>query len=88
MQTRARRVYTTRTMSKYITFDPKIMSGVPVITGTRIPVSRIVYLLSVGHTLDSVNKLYPHVKMNLIEAVITELIHDIDKNLYAKTAAL
>ena len=61
------------------------MSGVPVIMGTRIPVSRIVYLLGEGHTIDSINELYPHVKKNLLEGVIAELIHDIDESLYAKT---
>lgn len=72
-------------MSRYITSNPKIMSGVPVIIGTRIPVSRIVYLLSEGHTIDSISELYPHVPKNLLKGVITELIHDIDESLYAKT---
>lgn len=72
-------------MSRYITSNPKIMSGVPVIRNTRIPVSRIVYLLSEGHTIDSIHELYPHVQKNLLEGVIAELIHDIDVSLYAKT---
>lgn len=72
-------------MSRYITSNPKIMSGAPVIVGTRVPVSRIVYLLSEGHTIDSINGLYSHVRKNLLEGVIAELIHDIDESLYAKT---
>lgn len=64
------------------------MSGVPVIAGTRIPVSRIVYLLSEGHTIDSINELYPHVKKYLLESVIAELIHDIDESIYAKTSSV
>ncbi len=61
------------------------MSGVPVIIGTRIPVSRIVYLLSEGHTIDSIHEFYPHIQKNLLEGVIAELIQDIDESLYAKT---
>lgn len=75
-------------MSRYITSNPKIMSGVPVVSGTRIPVSRIIYLLSEGHTIDSINELYPHVKKYLLEGVIDELIRDIDASVYAKTPAV
>ncbi|MBI5452789.1 DUF433 domain-containing protein [Candidatus Gottesmanbacteria bacterium] len=69
-------------MSRYITSDPKIMSGVPVIVGTRIPVSRIVFLLSEGHTLDSIHKLYPHVDKSALKETIDELITNIDSKQY------
>lgn len=75
-------------MSRYITFDPKIMSGVPVIKGTRIPLSRIVFLLSDGHTFDSIHNDYPHVEKKTLKGVIDELIQDIDTRFYEKTHAV
>jgi len=72
-------------MSRYITSNPEIMSGVPTIQNSRIPVSRIVFLLSEGHTIDSIHNLYPHVEEKVLQGVIDELIHDIDAKRYEKT---
>ena len=69
-------------MSKYITSAVNIMSGVPVISGTRIPLSRIVFLLSEGHTIDAIHKLYPHVGKNILRGAISELIDKIDTKQY------
>lgn len=69
-------------MSKYIISDPNIMGGVPIISGTRIPISRIVYLLSEGHTLDSITEIYPHVEKITLAGSISELIHGIDNKRY------
>lgn len=75
-------------MSKYISSDPDIMSGVPVIKGSRIPISRIVFLLSEGHTIDSIQTMYPHLKKGLLQGAINELIQDIDKSLYEKAPSV
>ena len=69
-------------MSRHIVSNPDIMSGVPVIRGTRIPVSRIVFLLSEGHTIDSIHELYPHVGNSVLQGAIGELIEDIDAKEY------
>ena len=45
-------------VKSYISFNPKIFGGKPVITGTRIPVSRILFLLRDGYTIEeNVNNL-------------------------------
>ena len=60
-------------MTKYITTDPKIMIGAPVIKGTRIPISRIIYLLKEGHTIESINSGYPHLQVKVLKGAIDEL---------------
>jgi uncharacterized protein (DUF433 family) len=42
-----------------ITIDPKIMSGQPVITGTRIPVSTLLGWLGKGETIETLLAEYP-----------------------------
>ena len=60
-------------MKSYIVSDPKILDGTPVIRGTRIPVSRIIFLLKEGYTVDAIHEDFPHVPVNVIEAVIDEV---------------
>lgn len=64
------------------------MCGIPVIRGTRIPMSRIVFLLSEGHTLESIHELYPHIGRELLQGAIDELIGNIDAKQYEKTSAV
>lgn len=61
-------------MSIYITSTPGIMSGDPVIAGTRIPISRIIYLLSQGYTVKTLHRDYPWVSMNTFKGVIDEIV--------------
>lgn len=58
------------------------MSGMPVIYKTRVPLSRIVFLLSQGHTLSSIGKLYPQVDKNILRGAVDELIANIDSRQY------
>lgn len=64
---------------KYISRDPKIMGGTPVIAGTRIPVSRILFLLKDGYTVEAIADDYPHVKSNIIEGAIDEVIQGLGR---------
>ncbi len=73
---------------RYITSKSQIMSGVPVIRSTRIPVSRIIFLLREGFTIEAIHKIYPHVKENTLRGAIDELIQDIDTRWYEKAAAV
>lgn len=59
-------------MKSYIVSDPEILGGTPVIKGTRVPVSRIIYLLKEGYTIDAIHEDYPHVSNEILEAVIDE----------------
>ncbi len=62
------------TKTKYITSTPGSMGGEPVIAGTRIPIERIIYLLSQGYTVKALHKDYPWVKIRVLEGVIEEII--------------
>lgn len=68
---------------KYISQNPEIMGGKPVITGTRIPLSRIIFLLEDGYTLESIQMEYPHVNIDKIKGAIEELRQNLDTHCYA-----
>lgn len=61
-------------MSKYITATPGIMSGKPVIVGTRVPISRIVYLLKQAYPLEAIHDQYPHISLETLSNAIDEII--------------
>jgi len=67
-------------MTKNITSTPTIMGGQPVIKGTRIPVSRIIYLLKQGYPLEAIHDQYSWVDMKTLEGVIDEIVELIDKS--------
>ncbi len=56
-----------------IASHPNILSGTLVITGTRIPVSRIFYLLSQGYTIENIRKEYPQLSSQKIKTIIAEI---------------
>lgn len=49
-------------MPEIIQTNPKILSGQPVIKGTRIPVSRILALIGMDYTLTKIKKELPDLK--------------------------
>ncbi len=59
-------------MKKYITSDPNILGGKPVIAGTRIPVDQILFLLNDGYPTEAIHELYPHVSIETIKGAIEE----------------
>lgn len=61
-------------MGTYIISDPKIMSGQPVIKGTRIPIEVIFYRLKEGFPLEAIHNLYPWVDVQTLEGAIDEAI--------------
>lgn len=67
-------------MKSYIVSNPKILGGTPVISGTRIPVSRIIFLLKEGYTVEAIHQDYPHIPANVIEVVIDEVANMIDSS--------
>lgn len=64
---------------KYIVSDPKILGGKPVISGTRIPISRILFLLKDGYTPEAIHSEYPHLNTITINKAIDELGQKINK---------
>ena len=53
-----------------ITMDPEVLSGKPVIKGTRIPVYLIIELLANGMTEKEILKQYPTLKKQDIKAAL------------------
>ncbi|RJQ41752.1 MAG: DUF433 domain-containing protein [Nitrospiraceae bacterium] len=53
-----------------ITVDPEVCSGKPCIRGLRFPVSRILGLLSVGETKESILKAYPYLEPQDIDEAL------------------
>ncbi len=55
----------------YITFNPEILNGKPIIKGTRISVEFIMELIASGASVDDIVKEYPHLPLDGVkEAVI------------------
>lgn len=64
-------------MKKYINVDPNIMGGTPVIAGTRVPISVILYRLKEGYNLEQIHDMYRHVSIKLLQKVIEELAENL-----------
>jgi len=56
---------------KYITTNPKIHSGKPVISGTRITVELVIEKLAAGETIDQIIESHPHIKKESILACLS-----------------
>jgi uncharacterized protein (DUF433 family) len=59
-------------MSKYITSDPTILSGMPVIVGTRVPVARILSLLKEGYMLEEIHTQFDHISITTLQGALEE----------------
>jgi len=57
-------------LKQRIETNPEIMSGKPVIRGTRIPVELLVKMLAQGMTTADILKEYPHVTNEDIQAAL------------------
>jgi uncharacterized protein (DUF433 family) len=58
---------------KYIVSDPTILSGMPVIAGTRVPVARIISLLKEGYTLEEIHEQFDHISIATFEGALDEV---------------
>lgn len=61
-------------LKKYITIDPGILNGTPVISGTRIPIERVQNLVRQGYTPQTLKEEYPQVGFRKIQAIIAALM--------------
>lgn len=57
----------------YISSTPDIMRGALVITGTRVPMERILYMISEGYTIDEIHNHYPLVSKKTFKGALAEL---------------
>ena len=60
------------------------MGGASVIKGTRIPVTRIMYLLKEGYPVEAIHDMYNWVEINTLGGAIDEAIEVINTTLHAK----
>ncbi len=61
---------TEKSLLNRIVVNPKVMTGKPIIKGTRIPVEQILRLLAQGLSFDEILKDYPHLKKDDIMAAL------------------
>ncbi len=67
-------------MKRYIVSNPDILGGKPVISGTRIPVDQILFLLKSGFTVEAINEEYPQLNIKTISGTIDEAAQLINNN--------
>lgn len=65
---------------KHIISNPEILGGMPVISGTRIPIGQVFSLLKKGFTIEAIHEEYPHVNIKTLSSAIDEAIGLINKN--------
>jgi uncharacterized protein (DUF433 family) len=70
----------------YITADPAIMVGKPIIKGTRITVELIVEKLGYGETVDEILEDYPHLTREQIYACLRFAAHTVHSKRSRKLA--
>ena len=63
-----------RMLKKYISINPHVLGGTPVIYGTRIPVERVSQLVKQGYSTQTLEDTYPHVNPQKIQDVIAYLM--------------
>ena len=71
---------------KYISSNPEIMGGDPVIAGTRVPIERILFLLRHGNTIQEIHEMYDWVSLAKLKGAIEETAEYIATTLHAKKA--
>lgn len=64
---------------KYIESKPEVLGGTPVVTGTRIPASQLVRLLSQGYTIEQVREYYPQLSTATIKGVVGTIATEAEK---------
>ena len=69
-------------MSKYITSTSNVLGGQAVIVNTRVPISRILFLLKDGYTLDAIHEEYPHIDLQTLSGAIDEVSAIVNSRLH------
>lgn len=71
-------MYTPNPMStklkNYITIDPDILGGTPVISGTRIPVERLLHLVRQGYDTETLKTEFPQIDSKKIQYLSSYLM--------------
>ena len=70
---------------RYITSEPEIMTGNPVIKGTRIPIVVILSLLKQGYAVQEIHKMYNWISIKKLKGAIDEIADLVTTSLHAKS---
>ena len=62
---------TPQTAADYISVDPRVCNGKPVVKGTRISVQTVVEFLAAGDSIDDVLEEYPALTRESVQACLT-----------------
>jgi uncharacterized protein (DUF433 family) len=57
-------------MNEWITVDPSICAGKPVIRGSRIMVRNVLGMVAGGYTVDRILESYPELSREMVEAAL------------------
>jgi len=57
-------------LTEFIELNPQVMTGKPVIKGTRITVERIMEMVATGDTVEDILEAYPHLTKEQILAAL------------------
>ncbi|EKD67935.1 MAG: hypothetical protein ACD_48C00146G0001 [uncultured bacterium] len=66
----------------FIDTNPNILGGTPVIAGTRIPASRIVYQLQQGYSIEQIQEVYPQLSKQTIIGVIGTIAESAERGIF------
>lgn len=66
-------------MADWVTVDPKICAGKPVISGTRIMVKNILGMVAGGYSISRIVQEYPELTLEMVENVLQYAAQVIDE---------
>jgi uncharacterized protein (DUF433 family) len=72
---------------QYITTNPKILGGKPIIKGTRMSVQFILELVASGGSVKEIVKKYPHLNDEAVREAILFAIHNLRNDVVLEVAA-
>jgi uncharacterized protein (DUF433 family) len=72
---------------QYITTNPKILGGKPIIKGTRISVEFLIELVISGASLQDIVKKYPHLKAEAVKEAFQFASYNLRNDVVLETAA-
>ncbi len=65
-------------MSRLVTKDPEVLSGIPVFAGTRVPVQNLLDYIKSGLSINDFLDDFPGVEKSTVLALLDQLDLDVD----------
>ena len=70
-------------MREYIVSIPGVENGLPLIKGTRLPVSFVLKQFSLGWNINEIVERYPEIDIRLLGKIVTAVSDAISADIYA-----